>query len=79
METISGSLEETEEADEVRSDILQVPRYPGGYERTPTMDKFPLTDSRLEKKNAELDGGAVNRGQLFVTERASDVRADEWN
>lgn len=50
METISGSLEETEEADEVRSDILQVPRYPGGYERTPTMDKFPLTDSRLEKK-----------------------------
>lgn len=33
----------------------------------------------LPGKNAELDGGAVNRGQLFVTERASDVRADEWN
>lgn len=77
METISGSLEETEEADEVRSDILQVPRYPGGYKRTPTMDKFPLKTPGW--KNAALDGVAVNRGQLFVSERASDVRADEWN
>lgn len=53
METISGSLEETEEADEVRSDVLQVLRYPSGYKRTPTMDKFPLKDSRLEKSRAQ--------------------------
>lgn len=41
METISGSLEETEEADEVRSDVLQVPRYPGGYKRTPHDGQIP--------------------------------------